>query len=244
MPNALANVPADSDLLCERCGYVLTGLTQSANCPECGQPIEQSQPALRQPPAWEQPGFPRLRGFLITTTAVLLHPTHFYRAFAACGSRRASRSFATIHVAIVSVLIGIASYAHFSWFLGLRSGATDPVGPLLAIPFLSAATFLFLDAITRIASRLTAWEAAYRGLRLPLNTVLRALDYHSAHYIPVAVVTLVTILGYRLLLHQHWIDSTAAPTYLYALCGEVILAAIYLFKTYWIAMRNLMYANG
>jgi hypothetical protein len=31
--------------------------------------------------------------------------------------------------------------------------------------------------------------------------------------------------------------------YLYTLSGEVILAAIYLFWTYWIAMRNIMYAN-
>ena len=31
--------------------------------------------------------------------------------------------------------------------------------------------------------------------------------------------------------------------YLYVLCGEVIVAAFYLFETYWIAMRNMMYAN-
>ena len=32
-------------------------------------------------------------------------------------------------------------------------------------------------------------------------------------------------------------------TYLYVICAEVILAAVYLFKTYWIGMRNMMYAN-
>jgi hypothetical protein len=31
--------------------------------------------------------------------------------------------------------------------------------------------------------------------------------------------------------------------YLYVLCGEVVLGAFYLFKTYWIGMRNIMYAN-
>ena len=31
--------------------------------------------------------------------------------------------------------------------------------------------------------------------------------------------------------------------YLYVLAGEVVVTAIYLFQTYWIGMRNMMYAN-
>jgi len=34
-----------------------------------------------------------------------------------------------------------------------------------------------------------------------------------------------------------------ALAYLYILSAEVILAAGYLFKTYWIAMKNMMFAN-
>ena len=33
------------------------------------------------------------------------------------------------------------------------------------------------------------------------------------------------------------------PTYLYVLSAEVIAGAFYLFWTYWIGMRNMMYAN-
>lgn len=52
-----------------------------------------------------------------------------------------------------------------------------------------------------------------------------------------------TVLGYRLALHWGWLSGTTGMVYLYVLCGEVIVAAAYLFNTYWIAMRNLMYAN-
>jgi len=49
----------------------------------------------------------------------------------------------------------------------------------------------------------------------------------------------------------YWAFRSAAPSaaplygtiYLYTLCGGTVAAAVYLFKTYWIAMRNLMYAN-
>ncbi len=36
-------------VLCEACGYALTGLTVDRNCPECGRPIADSMPANRRP---------------------------------------------------------------------------------------------------------------------------------------------------------------------------------------------------
>ena len=38
-------------------------------------------------------------------------------------------------------------------------------------------------------------------------------------------------------------QSSRFTPYLYVLGAEVIVAAAYLFHTYWIAMRNMMYAN-
>src|SRR5207248_8232837 len=105
-------------------------------------------------------------------------------------------------------------------------------------------TYAFMFITTRIAARLTAWEATYRGLRLPLPVVLRGLDYHAAHYLPVALMTAATVVGYRvLLLRDPARGGLWAPIYLYVLCGEVIVAAVYLFKTYWIGMKNMMYAS-
>ena len=95
-----------------------------------------------------------------------------------------------------------------------------------------------------LASRLTAWEAAYRGLRLPRAVVERALHYHAAHYLPVAVMIFATVVGYQALIRLDPNFDRFAVRYLYTLCAEVILSAGYLFITYWKGMRNLMYANG
>jgi hypothetical protein len=60
----------------------------------------------------------------------------------------------------------------------------------------------------------------------------------------VALVTAGTVVGYSVLLAAAPATASLYGTvYLYVLCAEAVLAAVYLFKTYWIAMRNLMYAN-
>jgi hypothetical protein len=106
----------------------------------------------------------------------------------------------------------------------------------------TAVVFFILDLVTRFASRLTAWEAAYRGYRLPYRPVLRGLYFHAAHYLPVALLAFATLLFSKFALERYPTHFTY-DRYAYILCAEVILAAGYLFKTYWIGMRNMMYAN-
>jgi hypothetical protein len=118
-----------------------------------------------------------------------------------------------------------------------------------AIPWWTAivlafACFMFLDLTTLLAARLTTWEAAYRGIRLPLNVVRRGMDYHAAHYLPVALLAATTVLAFRVfLLRNPMIGAGWWLNYLYIICGEVIVCAGYLFSTYWTAMRNMMYAS-
>lgn len=246
MTSAAANgVPAESDWLCEGCGYVLNGLPPDGNCPECGQPMRESAADLRHGPLWEQPDANGpLARFFLTTVAVLFRPTRFYRSFATRGSRERSARFAHIHWALSGALLGTAAWLHADWFLDL--GATMKIGAYVhwyaALP-LAFGVYCFLGLTTRIAARLTNFEATLRGIRLPVSAVRRGLDYHAAHTLPVALLAFLTVVGYRLALGYSGALMNWGTTYLYTLCAEVVLAAAYLFKTYWIAMRNMMYAS-
>ena len=239
-------VPADDDILCEGCGYTLNGLPESGNCPECGTPIASSTfEDRREPPAWEQPQFSLVRRFTRTTADVLVRPTRFFRTLPTRVASPAAKRFAVIHWWIAGALFALAAMGHAAWYwfdVLLRRGTTVPWQPVAAV-LLFIGTYFALDGLTRLASKLTAWEAAYRGIRLPYAAVLRAMHYHAAHYTPVALVAFVTVFGYQLLLRLGVVGPFSATFYLYLLSAEVILGALYLFQTYWIGMRNMMYAN-
>jgi hypothetical protein len=236
-------IPSDDQLLCERCGYVISGLPPGVNCPECGAPTEESAPDLRRLPAWEDPGNgrPEILRFLTTTLSVTFRPRAFYRSLVTRHAGRGAYGFAVVHWALSSLLLGVAVYLHARWFAAF-AGMTTRVNPLIGVVMVLA-VFFFLELTTSVAARLTHWEASYRGLRLPMPVVLRAMYYHAAHYVPVCAAACATVAGYQYLLARGGLPPESATTYLYVLCAEVIVAAFYLFKTYWTAMRNVMYAN-
>jgi hypothetical protein len=260
MATAEAIVPAESDLLCEACGYTLNGLPSGARCPECGIPAADSSPARRGPPQWERPGFAVTR-FCATSAAVLFHPRRFYRGMATRSGRGRSSAFSTIHLLLASLLAGIAAFVHvrvYYLFAGVTILTLNRVyhlgsfpsldlildSPFFGVPVFAVCCFLALCVTTPLAARLTTWEARLRGYRLPLHVVRRGLDYHAAHYLPVAAMVAITVVGYRWFAVRCRLPWSADMNYLYFLCGEVIVGAVYLFWTYWIGMRNMMYANA
>jgi hypothetical protein len=188
--------------------------------------------------------------FVRTTLQVILRPAQFYRTLNVRGAIESARSFARIHWLITAGLFGITAATHAVWSpSGLGAFPDFPGGPwalfALLVIALSVLTYVSLDLITRLAARLTTWEATYRGIRLPYNIVLRGMYYHAAHYLPVAVAAMFVVEGYQLLWRSfnQLLPTNLPMIYLYVLCGLVILCAIYLFQTYWIGMRNMMYAN-
>ncbi len=244
MPRAAPIIPAENDLLCEGCGYTLNGLSDDSRCPECGKLIAESWPELRKPPEWEVTG----RGFVATTWEVLWHPSRFYRTFSTFGNMLRAARFSSYHLLPVSLALTATAAVHLEWMLGLSAGRRWERGDWIALVAVTLMgtliTFAALKLLTRLAARLTAWEAAYRGLRLDYHVVLRGMHYHAAHYLPVALLAAMTVLGYQWLARHANLPPESAEWYLYTLCAEVILGAFYLFWTYWIGMRNMMYANG
>jgi hypothetical protein len=235
--------PAESDLLCERCGYVLNGLPPDARCPECGTPAAESSPQRRNPPAWEDDSKPVWSRFLTTTAGVLFHPTRFFRTLVTRPPGDRSGRFAWVHWAVASLLFALAGYGHGT---GFRPEIVDTlyVNGWLIWVTLAVATFVTLLLLTKLAARLSSWEATYRGLRLPNRVVRRGMNFHAAHYLPVALLAAATVVGYDLLLARGVLSGLSAMPYLYLICAEVIGGAVYLFWTYWIGMRNMMYANA
>ncbi len=237
--------PAESDLLCEFCGYTLNGLSEQSNCPECGMPIAASLGEKRHPPRWEEPGGEVLtKSFVLdTATEIIFQPTYFFKNVTTRGDVARASVFGKIHWALASILFGFCGAVHSSLFNSSDTlAARIFVGPGGVLIF-AAVAYLGLWGTTWLAVRLTAWEAAYRGYRLPIPVVSRAMYYHAAHYLPVALLATATVIGYWGWRHHDINAGLYIVKYLYIIAVEIIIAAAYLFKTYWIGMRNMMYAN-
>lgn len=244
MTRIAPTVPSENDLLCEHCGYTLNGLPHDGRCPECGEPVADSLGIGRTEPAWEQTQSRRFAAWVQTSIAIIFHPTHFYRTLTTRGELRPAARFANWHWMLSSILFGITAYVHSGWDWRMSYPNISLVMTRWTLAGLALIGTLFvLPWVTLLAAKLTNWEATYRGLRLPMRVVRRGMYYHAAHYLPVALMALITVVGYRALVDWGVLSVETLVKYIWVLAGEVIVGAIYLFQTYWIAMRNMMYAN-
>ena len=242
MASRAAETPSETDLLCEQCGYVLNGLPASGNCPECGRPIATSTTDDgRRPSGFE--ASPSAFNFVKTTTSVWFSPRAFYRSLTTRTDSRRAWIFAAVHRVIASMFLAVAFGCHLAWISQTFSfGLTSYLIPVFSLGSLGL-IYALLTGITSLAAWLSAAEGRYWGMRLPLGAVRRAMRFHQANYVPVALVAAIMTAGHLTLLATRSITPEASTTYLYLLSGYVIVAAIYLFQAYWIAMRNVMYAN-
>ena len=233
--------PESTDVLCESCGYRLNGLPPSGNCPECGQPVAASTTeSPRHLPAWE--GLPGKRGR--TIREVLRSPDRFFRTLSLHDDTCRSRRFALLFLAIASLFSAKTIVYHYlvTVFLSVPPPWLPPIWVLIAIlPFL---LFGCWYGLLELVIYLTAAEGKFWGLRMPRGIVRRVIHYWTPHVALASVVMSFVPLAYLLMLASNNRAGLYMAEYLYVLSGMVVVAAIYLFKTYWVAMKAIMYGNA
>ena len=212
--------PAETDILCETCGYTLNGLPTSSNCPECGSPIDLSiSQQWRTPTLWENQNDPRprWRRFLITTAQIIFRPTRFYRSINSRGDLEPAFSFARIHWMLASILFGATGWLHWRTVL---ASVPQMVYSLIILPAACIVTYFLIRYTIRLAAWLTTLEATYRGYRLPIRVVRRAMYYNAAQLIPVGLVTLSTVAIYTFLESHSYLGLNSAIMYIWILAAK------------------------
>lgn len=182
-----------------------------------------------------------------TTAQILFTPKAFFRRLSTTGRPHRTAWFGFVYRAVAAMMLGVAVAGHleFQRFGKLELlGAKIELFPLLSVLSM-VSLFVVIQALSVVVAGLTAWEAAYRGLRLPKPVVTRALHFHAVHLVPPALVGMLTVLAYAWLArHDPMTAADWIMPYTYVLSGEVIVSSVYLFITYWAAMRSLLYANS
>lgn len=238
--------PSESDLLCEQCGYLLNGLPDSVLvCPECGTPVAESLDPTRRQPAPIEREWTRA-AFLKTSLATIADKRRFYRGVITRRDSPNVARFGRWHRTIAGLLLAGAATLHAIW-LGDVTGL-DWQGwlPAFAIASFAAMAVILpfaLAALTRLATWLTYQESKWWGMRLPTPVVRRAMNFHAANYLPVAIVGFAITAGYRLLLATRVLSPSTGVPYLVVLCSAVVLSAFWLFESYVVAMRRIRLAN-
>jgi hypothetical protein len=231
--------PELTDILCESCGYRLGGLPEAGNCPECGRPIADSTTrSPRRPPAWETKA--RNRGG--TFFRALLSPRRFFSTLNLHGDTSRSRWFAAIFLGVATLMNAKTIIYHYA-NTTLLTISPPWLPPLWLAPALPVLIGLFWYLNLELVAYLSAAEGKYWGLRLPRTIVRRALHYWTVHAAVVSIVVSFVPLAYLLMLVSTERAGLHFAAYLYTLSGAVVLGAFYLFWTYWIAMKSIMYGN-
>ncbi len=158
----------DADLLCESCGYVIAGLPESGNCPECGTPIPRSLPEARTGSAWQA----RIRtcepaaftAWLSTSWNILRHPGPSFRALRA--NMPGVRSLLAINLLASGVLLalpwtGVWIYDPARGSRGV-SGVLLQLASLVAITIVAALVLLFLTWVECLGIRFFAARRSWR----------------------------------------------------------------------------------
>lgn len=232
-------------LLCEKCGYVIEGLDQAGNCPECGKPIVESLPERRIGTPWQQS--PSVGSLVRTWWMTLRHPVRtldviWFEEHPGLSPAMASSAYSTIILAVF-VLIGMIPGA-----IDPVSGMTDLVGTtILTVIIVAVIAFL----LTQVYFVLTLIEAKglrvighTRGFRITDNIAWAIVGHGALGWAIVNASVIVLVLSELLLSGLKLPHTDQLSLISIALGITTVLFGFLFFETFaYLGLRRLKFAN-
>lgn len=223
--------PTDNSL-CERCGYPLKGLASDASCPECGQAVAESSPALRRGVQYQfENKYFRLLEIIF---ASLFDTKSTSREMPIDGSKWNDRLILLLCALMAgsawSSLGGMAIegvYRNAHWL--------DRLVPLIVITM----TYVEILGVTAFSRR--------RGWRVPFALAERVCCRAAVGWVPGLLIAGAGMWVLRwTAFGQLWFDSLLGlvrVSWLFFL-GLFVLSFLWFETLVWIGVRQVRYANA
>lgn len=226
-----AGVFPTDDSLCERCGYPIKGLALDADCPECGQAIADSSPALRT-------GFRKayavpLKSFFDTAPRILRSPKRSFREMQIDGNGDRAKmclDFVAFTTALLWCMLGYPALPY----------QTDPLRVfLLTWVGVYLLTHLEMLGVTAVCKR--------RGWRVNYKLAQRVCCYASVGWLPGVLIAAagVWLLNRFAMGHLWFTDMMGLVRVSWVFYGLLFVSSLLWFETLvWIGVRQVRYANA
>lgn len=235
---------------CEKCGYILTGLTTEHSCPECGLPVTESMPQNRKPTAYARASnfltsFP---AFWATCYGAILG-RGFFKKLAIHNQHRHARRFA-IRMCIICGILG-----YFVWFSTVKLLPIDEIhlGQTWEFAIISFSACITIIACLLVLLGLLILLVSRFCLR-PIKHYSTVIFYCSSWLLPFSIAAAFT-LGLSIYLlsmdiarksFDLWIFGEVDAAILYVICSWLLPIAIMLIFWHRIskAIQQTRFANA
>ncbi len=162
--------------LCETCGYPMQGLHLDADCPECGRPLAESDPARRTGPLWQ--ARPGPGAWIDIAVDLICRPRVFFRTLRTDGGNLPARLY----------LLSVACLVGGMWALAEVAWLGRPAWLAWAMGMIAAKATLVL---TYIEAGGVAFFSKQRGWRVPIRLAERVCGYAALGWVLAAAALIV-----------------------------------------------------
>lgn len=231
-------------LLCETCGYVLEGLAEEGNCPECGRAIASSLPSARAGTPWDRG--PSVRSWFATGWMVVTRPGRTFERVRIDRPQLGGLFVANViaGAALATIPMGIA-VARWLWREFTEAAIAVPIAILIPAGAwaLVALLFVLLTSIERtglvIIGRAHRWRVTW-------TVTASVCELASAGWViaglAVGLTSLIPLFVERRVRYR-WLGPWAEEVTL-GVCVGAALIGLLIFETLvYIGVRRCKFAN-